>query len=71
MKEETRAKILRTIMNITTAYTVLCWVVVIITFGFGLTGTPIPWVEAIVLLALEIYLSVALYKYHTEYKYYL
>ena len=69
MKEQTRAKVIRTIMNGATIYTVLCWVVVIITLGFGISGTPIPWVDAIVLLALEIYLSMALYKYHTEWKY--
>lgn len=69
MKEQTREKFLRTIMNFATVYTVLCWVVVIITLGFGISGTPIPWVDAIVLLVLTICLSMALYKYHTEWKY--
>ena len=69
MKEQTRAKILKTIMNIATVYTVLCWVVAIITLGFGIGGTPIPWIDIIVLFILLTWLSIGIFKYHTEYKY--
>lgn len=64
--EEKREKILRNIMRGIAVYTVLCTIIAIISFIIGICGTPVPWIEIIILFIIVTYNNVAVYNYHKE-----
>lgn len=69
MTEQTRAKVLRTMMTFITIFTVICAILAVAILIIGVSGAPIPWVETIALFVLTAFLCVSVFKYHTEYKY--
>jgi len=65
----TREKFLKGMMTTVTVFTIFCWMLLIAFLIMAICGNPIPVVDTIVLFVLEVFISISIYKYYTEYRY--